>query len=114
MTILVIDTNILISALIKNSTTREILTDFRINFLFPEFGLDEIYSCKREIMKKSTLTEKGLDILLLRILKHIRLIPLDLIISKKEEADKIIGNIDKNDAAFIAYFVTLICLFGRF
>ncbi|MBI2004103.1 hypothetical protein HYS72_01430 [Candidatus Pacearchaeota archaeon] len=51
MNTIVIDTNIFISSLIKEGLTREIITNSKINFLFPEFELEEIYSHKEEIIK---------------------------------------------------------------
>lgn len=38
---LVIDTNVLISALLKNSVTREILLFPSLEFLLPEYALEE-------------------------------------------------------------------------
>jgi len=102
MNTIVIDANILISALIKDGIIRRILANFKINFLFPDFGLNEIYSCKTEIIRKAKVSEKEFDILLLRLLKYVRLIPFDIIVRYKKEADSIIGHIDKEDTAFIA------------
>lgn len=109
MNILVIDTNILISALIKEGLTREILTNLRINFICPENALKSIYSYKEEIIEKSKLDEKTFNIILLRLLKHVNLIPLDIINGFKEEADKIIGKIDKEDTIFIATALAFNC-----
>ena len=39
-------------AIIKEGLTREIITNSKINFLFPEFELEEIYNHKKEIIKK--------------------------------------------------------------
>jgi predicted nucleic acid-binding protein len=109
MNTLVVDTNILISALIKDSTSRRILTDFKINFIFPEWGLEEIYFYKKMIMNKARLNEKEFDILLLRLLKYVRLIPIEIIAKFGQEADKIIGKIDPNDAIFIATALAFNC-----
>ena len=46
MSVNVIDTNIFISALIRKGIIREILINSDINFLFPEFELEEIYNRK--------------------------------------------------------------------
>jgi predicted nucleic acid-binding protein len=109
MSTLVIDTNILISALIKDSTSRSILTNLKINFIFPQWGIEEIYLYKYSIMKKAGLTEKEFDILLLRMLKYVRLIPADIFAKFKQEADRIIEKIDKNDSAFIATALAFNC-----
>lgn len=109
MNTLVIDANVLISALIKEGFIRQFITDFELNFIFPEFGLEEIYRHKSEIIEKAKINKKEFDVLLLRLLKYIRLIPLEIIISRREEADKIIGHIDKKDAAFIASALAFNC-----
>ena|SRR3989344_6170200 len=99
---IVADTNILISALIKNGITREFIIKSENNFLIPEFEIYEIYEHKKEIIKKSKLLEKEFDVLFIRLLRNIKIIPSDLIIDKKIEAEKIIGHIDKDDVQFIA------------
>lgn len=109
MNILAIDTNILISALIKEGKIREILENFDINLVFPEYGIEEIYSYKEEILSKAKIDKKEFDVLLLRLLRYVRLIPLDLILPFREEADRIIGHIDKEDAVFIATALAFNC-----
>ncbi|MBU0958133.1 MAG: PIN domain-containing protein [Nanoarchaeota archaeon] len=106
---IIIDSNIFISALIKDSTTRKLITNYKYNFLLPEYGLEEILSNKDEILKKSKLSEKDFYILLLRILKYIQIIPSDLIIKFWKQADEIIGDIDKGDSAFVATALAFDC-----
>jgi len=79
MKTIVIDTNIIISALLKDGITRKILSDSNFNFIFPEYGLSEIYFYKRYIMQKTNLSETELDKLILRIFKYIKLAPWDII-----------------------------------
>lgn len=109
MNTLAIDTNILIAALIRDNTARKILTNPGINFIFPEYGLGEIYKYKEEIKEKANLNEREFDVLLLRTLKQIRLIPLDIIISYKDEADEIMKNIHKEDSVFVALALAFNC-----
>lgn len=49
---IVIDTNIFISALIRDSATRLLIITSRDNLLFPEFEFTEIKNHKEEILKK--------------------------------------------------------------
>jgi predicted nucleic acid-binding protein len=109
MNILVIDANILISALIKEGLTREILTNLRINFICPENALKSIYSYKEDIIRKAEIDEKTFNIILLRLLKYVNLIPLDIINAFREEADKIMGKIHKEDTIFIATALAFNC-----
>jgi len=106
---IVIDTNIFISSLIKKGITRYIITNFNYNFLFPEFELIEIQNHKNEIIKKSKLSGKQFNILLLRLLKYVRIIPKDIITPIRQTAENIMGHIDKDDVLFIATALTFNC-----
>lgn len=106
---LVIDTNIFISALIKDSKTREIIFNTNFNLLFPEFEFQEIFNHMEEILKKSKLKEFELHTILLGLLKKVRIIKTDKIIKYKKEASKIIGYIDKDDIIFIATALAFNC-----
>ncbi|TVM04219.1 MAG: hypothetical protein CV087_00825 [Candidatus Brocadia sp. WS118] len=55
---LVIDTSILISAILKDSATREILLFADIEFLLPEYALEEYEKHRKIISKRSGLSEK--------------------------------------------------------
>ena len=85
----VIDTNIFISALIKEGAIREIVTGFNYHFLLPEFAFEEIEEHKLEITKKSKLSEREFNILFLRLLRYIRVIPADIIFPYREETSEI-------------------------
>ncbi|KHO54924.1 MAG: Nucleotide-binding protein, PIN protein [archaeon GW2011_AR19] len=109
MNTLVIDTNIFMSGLIKKGLTRKIITNSKINFLFPEFELEEIYNHKKEIIKKAGYSEKEFYVLLLRLLKYVRIIPTDVVVDYKKQAYEIIGNIDEDDVIFIATALAFNC-----
>lgn len=106
---IVIDTNIFVSALIKDGLTRDLITNSRNTFLFPEFELQEIETHKEEILKKSKLFRKDFYTLLFNLLKYVRIIRADRIIDYRKEAYDIIGNIDKDDAQFIATALAFDC-----
>lgn len=99
---LVIDTNILISALIKDSLTRELLLFPSIEFLLPEYSLEEIENHKTKISKYSGLTSEDIDIILSILLENISIIPADKIKPHLKKASEIIGHIDLNDVPFVA------------
>ena len=104
---IVIDTNIFISALIKNNKTRELIFNSKYNLLFPEF--EEIFNHKKEILKKSKLTNYELNILLLSLLKKVKIIRAKRITEYNEQAKKIMGKIDFNDVIFIATALAFDC-----
>jgi len=100
--IIVIDTNILISALIKDSITRRLIVSSGMNFCYPEISLHEIRKHKKLIMEKSGLSEKELGSLLERVLEYIVLIPTEVITEHIGEARSVMLKIDPKDVVFIA------------
>jgi len=102
---IVIDTNLFISALIKDSLTRYLLTNLKHNFIFPEFEFNEIYNHKGEIVRKAGFSEKEFNTLVLRLIKYVKIIPSE-VVKYKKEAEEIIRHIDKDDAVFIATALT--------
>lgn len=99
---LVIDTNILISALLKDSKTRELLLFPSLEFLLPEYALQEVEAHKSLLSKKSGLTGNEIDIILSLLLENISIVPASEIKPYLKKADKIIGHIDPSDVAFVA------------
>lgn len=106
---IVIDTNRFISALIRDGISRQLISNYHLNFLFPEFEFKEIFEHKEEIINKARLNEKEFNILNLRLLKYVKIIPADLIMDFADEAEQIIGNIDLDDVQFIATALTFNC-----
>lgn len=74
---LVIDANILFSALIKNSRTRKILFDENIELFAPEFILVEFEKYKSVILKKTKKSEKEFEQLKEIFKELIELIPFE-------------------------------------
>ncbi len=106
---IVIDTNIFISALIKDSLTRELIINSPFNLFFPEYEFTEIKNNKEEIIKKSGLSEIELINLIRHLLKHVKIIKNSRIIKYRTKADEIMKNIDEDDAVFVAVALTLNC-----
>lgn len=61
---IVLDSNILFSALIKDSITRRIILECDSIFLFPSFIFEEMEKHKKELLKKSKMEEKEFNIIL--------------------------------------------------
>ena len=97
------------SALIKDSLTREIIVNSNHNFLLPEFELEEIENHKEEIIQKSKLSKSDFYTLLFDLLRYVRIIRVGKIIKYKHKAYDIIGHIDKDDAQFIATSLAFGC-----
>ena len=100
--IFILDVNILLSALIKDSTTREIIAKSGQDFHFPEPSLQKISKYKDLILKKSGLSEQDFLEVLHHLLNFIKLIPTEQIITNWEKAKEIMEHIDPEDVIFIA------------
>ncbi len=99
---IVVDTNIFMSALIKDSVTRNLIVNSKDNLLFPEFEFDEIEKHKEEILEKSQLSANEFDDLFSSLLKYVQVVKTGEVIDYRNQAFDIIGKIDKEDAIFIA------------
>jgi predicted nucleic acid-binding protein len=106
---IVIDTNVFVFALIKESICREILTNLKINFLFPEFEFEEIKNHKEEIIRKADLIDRDFDILFLRLIRYVKIIPAYFSKIYKGKATQIIWKIDPDDVQFIATALAFNC-----
>ena len=100
--ILVIDTNILLASLIKDSTTRKIIVESDWEFFYPEVSFHEVRKYKDLVLKKSGMNEEEYTELLNNLLQHITLVPEEQIKKYIEEADKLLGKIDPDDVVFLA------------
>ncbi len=99
---IIIDSNVLFSALIKNSLTRKLILDYEGVFLFPSYIFDEFEEHKEELIKKTGMEEKEIQKLINLILKKVFIVPNEILDSYREEALKIMGKIDPDDTLFIA------------
>ena len=71
---IVIDTNIFISALIKEGLTRKLIINSQFKLFFPEYEFIEIKNNKEEIIKKSGLSETELINLIRQLLKYVKIV----------------------------------------
>lgn len=99
---LIIDTNVFISALIKNSVTRELIVNSPFDLYFPEFELKEIKKYEKLILKKSGLSRENFVILMRKLLKYVHLVKEKDILDQKSKAKDVMDKIDENDSVFIA------------
>ena len=98
----ILDTNILFSALIKDSTTRKLILEFEGIFLFPEYIFEEAEKHKDEIFRKSGMSADEFNKLLALILRKVTIVPSEALEPYRQEANDIAKNIDVNDTLFIA------------
>ncbi|MDI6916566.1 MAG: PIN domain-containing protein [Thermoplasmatales archaeon] len=99
---LVVDTNILLSALIKKSATRKILLHPGFEFYAPEHIFYEIENHKNEVIKKSGLSEEEFYIVLDSVLTNAIITPENEFAKYIPRAWDIMKNIDPDDFPFLA------------
>ena len=100
--LLVVDTNILASALIRNANTRQILLSTSFKFFLPEYSLEELKDNWDFIIRKSKLSERELEQLLLLLLKNLTVVPESSYTQFIHIAQDIMSAIDIDDAPFLA------------
>lgn len=99
---IVIDSNILFSALIKDSTTRRIILEYEDTFLFPSIIFEELEKYKYVLLNKSGMSKKEFEELFYLIMNKVLIISEESLNKYKEEAFNIIKDIDVNDVLFVA------------
>ena len=99
---LVVDTNVIISALIKNSISRHIITHIKAELITINFSEEEIRAYKETILKKANINKIEFESLMEKLKEKIILIDDFIILERLEEASKIMDAIDPDDTPFIA------------
>ena len=98
----VIDSNILFSALIRDSHTRRVVIEYRGIFLVPSFVFNEIEEHKNELLEKSGMTNGVFHELLKILSSKLEIVPPKMLfpfIGKAYELGKYIA---PDDSPFIA------------
>jgi predicted nucleic acid-binding protein len=99
---LVLDTNILLSALIKDSTTRKIIVLSGWCFYYPAATFQEIQKYKWLVLQKSNINNSDYRRLIKEILKKVKIVPEKDLEPYLKEARKVIGQVDLRDVPFVA------------
>jgi predicted nucleic acid-binding protein len=106
---LVIDTNIIFSALIpERSSIRDLLFESDFLFYAPNFLIYEIYCHKEKLLKNSKLNEQEFYIVLNNLLDCIYFVPIALIDKNSRiKAHELCKDIDEKDTPFVALSIYL-------
>lgn len=100
--ILIVDTNILISALIKDAATRRLVVEIDADLYTPETTLKEILKHTGLIQRKSGLPKKDLTALIDTLLSYLSVVPERDLADHLPQATKLLGQFDPDDAVFLA------------
>ena len=100
---LVLDTGILVSALIKESSAnRHILLMPAFDFYLPEYAMDEINRHRGKISELSGLTGDELSVLFSLLMERVTIVPALLIKPHIRKAASLIGRGDEKDFSEIS------------
>jgi predicted nucleic acid-binding protein len=99
---LIVNTNRIIAALVRDSTSRKILYHADFEFLGIRFSDLEIGRHKAVILEKAKISDAEFDKILAKITSRIVFLDDELILLRMEEAGKIMSHIDPDDVPFIA------------
>jgi len=106
---IVLDTNVIISSLLRNGITRKILFLAPFEFYTPSFTRSEIEKHKEELIRKSKLDANAFQYMMETIFHKIQIVNLHSIEPYKNKSIEIMTGIDVSDAPFIALALHLDC-----
>ncbi len=89
-------------SLIKDSLTRKIILEYDGLFLFPSYIFIEIQNHKKELLKKSGMSEYEFTRLTRLLLLKVVIVPHEVLVPFKEKAIEIVKDIDLDDVLFVA------------
>lgn len=99
---LVVDSNIVFAALLRDSTTRSLLIDPPADLIAPETMLSEIRRHRDEIVERSGLSGDEFDLLLTLVTEDIEVVPREAYDDAMIVARERIGDRDLGDVPFLA------------
>lgn len=99
---LVIDANIVLSALIKDSATRRILIGSAIEFFAPDYLIEEIEKHILLVSRKNSLSEEENKKILKILCSYITIVGIEFYEENISEALKIMADIDIKDTPYVA------------
>ncbi|QGA81945.1 PIN domain-containing protein [Halomicrobium sp. LC1Hm] len=99
---LVIDANVVISALIADSKTRELIVTLEPDLLTPAFVHDEIENYEDLIVDKSGMEPDRVTQFIDLLFQYIDIVPVEGFYPAIESAKAAIGEIDPDDVLYLA------------
>ncbi len=99
---IILDTNILLAALIRDSRTRQLILTLPAKLLLPSFVFEELEQHVAEVLSKSSLLPENLIQVLRILLSRIEIVPDRLLASYMPEARELARELDEKDAFLFA------------
>ena len=105
---IVIDANAVISALLKNGKSRQIIVSGKFTLVAPEYLSEELHRHKAYIAGKAGISVGELELLIALLLRRILIVPSAEYKSRLAGAAKLMAN-DVKDAPYAACYFALKC-----
>jgi predicted nucleic acid-binding protein len=99
---LIVDTNVVVSSLIKSGNTRQVLLHPSLNLFLPDYSLDELREHWDFLVRKSKLSSGELGQVLQDLLLNVSIIREQMYAEWLGKAKGVTQNVDIEDAPFIA------------
>jgi len=104
---LVVDANVLVGALLRDSTNRNLILHGQLDLHAPEWLWDEFERNRSLLLKKSRATGASLDLLIERLQDQVRSIPMATIEQHVQTALKRVGDANEYDAPYVAAAIAI-------
>jgi predicted nucleic acid-binding protein len=98
----VVDANIILSALISDSTTRRLLVELEDDLQTPAYVHDEIGEYTGMVSEKSGLAPAEVEDLVQILFKRIDIVPRSEVLASLQEAARTMRETDPDDAVYLA------------
>jgi len=99
---LVVDSNILFAALIRDSAVRHLFLHIDAELFLLNLNFEEVNEHKHELIRKSRSGEDSFRILFEALSSKCKILDDGFILDKMDEAEKIMDKVDPDDTPFIA------------
>jgi predicted nucleic acid-binding protein len=99
---LVVDTNRIIAALVRDGVSRKIITHFDGELITIGFSMEELEGHKEEILKKAKISETDLEMILDKLFSKLVVLDDKVIEKNMDKAKELMEEIDSADVPFIA------------
>ncbi|QSW98159.1 PIN domain-containing protein [Haloterrigena alkaliphila] len=99
---LVIDANVVISALIADSKTRELIVTLESDLLTPAFVHDDVENYEDVIVEEFGMKPDRVAQFIDLLFQYIEVVPVDDFYPAIENADAVIGDTDPDDVLYLA------------
>ncbi|MFH0955065.1 MAG: PIN domain-containing protein [Candidatus Micrarchaeota archaeon] len=104
----VVDSNVLISAILRSGETRRLLISRRFDFFCPDFARTEVEKHRIELIRKAKLSEQDFALVVDLVFRCVITIPFEEYVSFKPLA-LTAGQPDESDWPFLALALKMNC-----